>query len=493
MSYDEVLKLALDGEHLRALKICQSKVQNMSESSSDRIVYSGLGFALSLEHSDVVRARFFLVESARLGEIPETVNASVLYTYLSQNVSTSILRSLVKMVSRSPKSAFIIQDLIDSRNGKLGIFRLMRDRSFPKSARESSTEILVGLSPGIEEHGLAIAEQILLESGNVKLFESRELSNPIKSICETRFEIVSSIPVQYAAIHMPDPYQDSGGHEMLNPWRYLTRKSHLSYSGYGLNIVEVPPEQIYAFYKRCRYLMTANQADREILISMGCNKKDVRWTGDPLLWKLKMEIADLDYRADNLLNHTLLWAPHWSQSWWESHTGFSTFHETIHVMVKIADEFPQLKIVLRPHPILRDSLEKLDKRVTIDVSTFEAWGQLISKPNVSLSNQSMLNDVKESSLLITDGISIIGYAAAIGIPIFLTRKVNSPKFSTYGQMLAEHFPESDNELYLQQWLRKELSNSPRVDFRAAELIQESFPLRVNSPGLELMQWVGNYS
>ena len=144
--------------------------------------------------------------------------------------------------------------------------------------------------------------------------------------------------------------------------------------------------------------------------------------------------------------HTLLWAPHWSQNWFGNSRGYSRFKESLIPITNFLRNNPEKTLTFRPHPILKEALNCLtanvnpaseEERVTLDsVKNLEIqYSDFISLPNVALSRSSLVDDILNHQNLITDGVSIIAYWGLTGKPMVVWRDSDSPGFNSLGSLL----------------------------------------------------------
>jgi CDP-glycerol glycerophosphotransferase (TagB/SpsB family) len=157
---------------------------------------------------------------------------------------------------------------------------------------------------------------------------------------------------------------------------------------------------------------------------------------------------------------------------------------------------PEIKIVFRPHPLLKDALFKspnkyekiyqreikksLDPR--LDNFVVERIHEMLNLPNVFLSTGTLPEDILESDALITSGVSIIGYFAATGKPMLIYRDSNSPEFGQNGSGLLPFFEVAKNTTELLSWLQSIIKlDNLEINHHGVKKCHEIFPTFDKSP------------
>ena len=99
----------------------------------------------------------------------------------------------------------------------------------------------------------------------------------------------------------------------------------------------------------------------------------------------------------------------------------------------------------------------------------------------------MADDVMNADICITDGVSIITYAAALGIPVVITRREGSPEFYVWGEEIAREqrvvFDTESLQLVVSELLRKSLE-----PLTSSKVVHQWFPLTTVSPGRAIVEW-----
>ncbi len=87
-----------------------------------------------------------------------------------------------------------------------------------------------------------------------------------------------------------------------------------------------------------------------------------------------------------------------------------------------------------------------------DGSALHSLRSLLALPNVTWSKRSMLDDIQTSDLMVSDGISIVGYWAATSCPMAVCRDDRSPRFNADGEELVADATSVASAEQLGDWL-----------------------------------------
>lgn len=293
------------------------------------------------------------------------------------------------------------------------------------------------------------------------------------------------------AIFLQSPYLDH-----YPEWFFgLHESAHLAYGGYSLSLVDYFQGQYGAeLIKNSKYLLAGSHDEYKNYQKYGNKDSLTVLTGNPLMYKLRKKLQlDSNLKRENEI---LLWAPHWIEQWEENAKGFARWEAAIRSVTIFAEENIHKKVIVRPHPLLRNILEAyLDNETQIlnresriaslsDLVTeiLPCMKILLELSNVQLSNSSMMEDVLSADMLITEGVSIIGYWATTGKPILVLRDEMSPKFNKEGEQLllaTEQTTDVDDVL---DWVQSASRlSTTKVNMSLIELSQSIHPTFKKSP------------
>ena len=210
-------------------------------------------------------------------------------------------------------------------------------------------------------------------------------------------------------------------------------------------------------------------------------------TGTPKLDAQFRQVQSGDKRwpiADNG-NYRVLWAPHHSYS----HTwlNFGVFSQIYLQMLDFAKTHPQVDLVMRPHPLMFDTL--VDREVINQgglAAWLDAWNSL---PNTDIDSDGNVAQLfAATDLLVTDGISFLGeYPLATGKPAIFIENPNHWPWSPMGELVAaanikvhtfEEFEDAFNNIrknglpdYSRQIAALKTAANPHPGEAAAKIVQ----------------------
>ena len=111
---------------------------------------------------------------------------------------------------------------------------------------------------------------------------------------------------------------------------------------------------------------------------------------------------------------------------------------------------------------------------------------LLDLPNVTFSDKSLVEDVLESSALVTDGVSIIGYWASTGKPMLIIRDKDSANFNNYVIDLIKSVDARAPGKEIENWL-DQIYHSPSENLLSSAIANSIFPTYEKSP---VDKWLG---
>lgn len=230
----------------------------------------------------------------------------------------------------------------------------------------------------------------------------------------------------------------------------LEPDADFAYAGYGISLSNYYEGHFNTLVIQfSKYLLSASPYEFDGYQMNSSKRSTVIFSGNPLMYELRSILKE---RAiENFPYKTrLLWAPHWSKDWLNGTQGFAQWKKTIGVVLDFARLNPHIEIVVRPHPILRETImasqfehRLITNREAIksidlesDLNELSKFVELLNLENVSMSGNSMLEDVLSSSHLITDGVSIIAYWATTGKPMLVIESEDGSPFNEDGREIV---------------------------------------------------------
>jgi hypothetical protein len=297
------------------------------------------------------------------------------------------------------------------------------------------------------------------------------------------------------AIFLQSPYIDHYPDWFLD----LHDSVSLAYSGYSLSLVDYFEGQYGShLVKNSKYLLAGSHDEYRNYIKYGSKNSIVVLAGNPLMYTLRRRMA-LNSNTRNE-NQTLLWAPHWIEKWETNGKGFARWEAAFQSILTFSEKNFDKRVIVRPHPLLRNILDaylndnsEILNRESRNAALSDSVKEILPKlktllelRNVELSNASMMEDVLFADILITEGVSIIGYWAATGKPILVLRDSLSPNFNVEGQQLLLATEQASDHDDILDWIRRTISLPPtKLNRELIELSQTLHPTFNTSP-IDLM-------
>lgn len=231
-------------------------------------------------------------------------------------------------------------------------------------------------------------------------------------------------------VFLPGPYIESR-HPSLAPANLDLPVFYLNYS---FNVYaderlafELP------FYRECSMIFAENAYSARRWIAAGVAPEKVAPTGLPILdyW---------DSFAPKPLFPTVLWCPHWSVD------RYSTFLDSYSIFLDEAARRPDVRFIIRPHPLLRLELRKRRSWTADDEVRF--FSRVKGMLNVTIAGvdtpttpQTLYPDYRlqfrRASAMVTDGVGFLAEFAYTGKPLLLTEAPTSPGWNAVGNQIAD--------------------------------------------------------
>jgi hypothetical protein len=269
------------------------------------------------------------------------------------------------------------------------------------------------------------------------------------------------------------PYDE----QRSEPWARLSASDNLAYAGYGPPISNwIRGQYELPFFQRCGHILLPTPVEGSPYLTSGVDHDRLVHTGDPLLF----ELVEKRRTSAPPREPKLLWMPHWTFDWFGV-PGYSTWAETVFDVLYVAEEAPSSRFVVRAHPLLSRTLAE---KAADDSPPMRAYRTLLDLPNVEVSNRDIISDLLRASAVITDGASSLTYAGAVGMPLGVCRRRDSPPFGRFGKRIlgvSDTLIGSDDR---RRWLWARIAQDPsqgRSEERQSTVLS-SFPLLEQSPG-----------
>lgn len=333
---------------------------------------------------------------------------------------------------------------------------------------------------GAMDHPIALARQLAEAGVEVEFGYGEEgLSAPdwvhrefpqFVTAAEPHSRILSG---EYSAVVVQMPYDD---HKAAK-WRSLSSKdAFIVYAGYSVHMVDWEHgAHRLPFYGRCSLIMASSPFEKDNYQSSPHPPEAAIWSGDPLLWEVSNRTPD---QSPEPSHPVILWTPHWTETWVDGRAGFSSWKTTVFDVLRVARRRSDVTFLVRTHPLLETEPADARSRRPVD-----AFRRLLDLPNVEISRDSMHHDMLRSTALLTDGVGIIAYYAALGKPQAVVRLGNRwPPYNAAGKALAAAVHTAHSSRSIRRWLDEAADGVLAPSLEAADLVRQLFPLAERSPG-----------
>ena len=252
--------------------------------------------------------------------------------------------------------------------------------------------------------------------------------------------------------------------------KMLLRSGNASYANYGLNLSD-KAEYHYNLesYSRFTNVLVSSQIDRDGLIKAGIMASKIIQIGNPLVFELSFELEKTYAVGGPMDSIKILWAPHWSSTW-------SNWEQTLPTFLNLLNSSPEISVTFRPHPLLLSGLrnelpEGYGFAAPSEPERLVQLHAFLEHDRVELSSSSLVDDCCRNDILVTDGVSIIGFWATTGKPLAVLRRQDSPPFGPqikfFESSLEEISPSSGSLIY---WIIRNIN-----ELRKSKKISRSFP------------------
>lgn len=238
-------------------------------------------------------------------------------------------------------------------------------------------------------------------------------------------------------------------------------------------------------YSTLSRIFCHSRYELEGFANAGCEKDRLVLIDDKretLIRKKAFEKADVE----NVVS--LLWTPHWTQDWYGYPFGYSTWLWSTDIILRWAKAHPTKKVILRPHPFFPNMIADRKMRGLLEGSPFDlaakSYAELQGLENVQMSNSSLVDDLTDASIIVSDFSSAAIYGVKTSANVVVTFNDYGPPVSPLCRLELGATPQFSTKEGLENWL-EELENLPRVSV-SLESSREKF-IKENSPQENLSQ------
>jgi hypothetical protein len=382
--------------------------------------------SLAIKNEHVFLVNFFLLIHLLRFELPSTYE-----TYYYYGILFKPIRAFLRLVYSVRRNSSKTNVLLGTFDDVLITNRSLR--SFP------SGKIRIALlitHKSLIEHQLALLSQLKTLETDIFVIDATDRTDNRNAVnLNAAFDDLEVVPFH------KNIFDDFAGLVVLQyPYLRFVRelinfeRVQTVVLGYGPNICssdvyrgKLNTEYCFPLYFKVNLVGVLNSQEKSKFLRSGHPSQKILVTGDPLAWNIvhsAKTISSDDIFAPFVFD--VLWAPHHSKtSHFEDKPGYSNFERDVFYILEIASSI-SMRLLIRPHFLLLEAI----KTAQYSDQIVSAWNELISLDNVSISSDFlMVEDLRKSQVLITEGISIIPYAILMGLDVVLSVNDLSPGFN----------------------------------------------------------------
>jgi CDP-glycerol glycerophosphotransferase (TagB/SpsB family) len=143
-------------------------------------------------------------------------------------------------------------------------------------------------------------------------------------------------------------------------------------------------------------------------------------------------------QKDERYKKTIIWAPHWTvdSKFKKEFLSTGTFNKNYLFFLNLFKKYPDIKWVVKPHPLLKTQMTKILKAIS-SKEWEEYFKTLQSLPNVDIVEGHYIKYFINSDLLITDSLSFLTIYFFTGKPVILIKKDNKEPKELYNNYALE--------------------------------------------------------
>ncbi len=215
------------------------------------------------------------------------------------------------------------------------------------------------------------------------------------------------------------------------------------YINYGLNLANTPNYhyKLDDFHK-FRFIFINNDYEYRSFVRSNVDRNKLVYINNPVIEKIMLADQNkIKYKINNIL-----WAPHFSDNRID---GWSHLLDSIDEIYQFIKTSPSICLNIRPHPLL--DLNNIIKplkdhsRVVGTGDDQQRINNLLSLGNVKISQNNLITDILENDLLMTDGVSIIGYWGATHKNMVIIGPRNLEKYASNYQSYIKTLNFTDSQ------------------------------------------------
>ena len=251
---------------------------------------------------------------------------------------------------------------------------------------------------------------------------SRSWNNPI------RFDLPDVV-----FLSQPYDYQQNFMYGSL----YWSHFSKVAFLDYGLSIDSSPSVYNAPSLKNCAFLFAESEIQRKIFANYSSeHEKKLVVTGHPLLDSYLRPLKKEQYIPFKSPKSTrrIVWAPHFTVSAGKTEYHFSNFFSYFETFVRLAEEYPELEIVMRPHPALFNFMVNSGMKTVQEAQEYRIRFETLPNGRI-YDDADYISLFRQSDAMVLDSISFIGSYAPTGNPVCFLESPGRARLNSIGERL----------------------------------------------------------
>lgn len=164
--------------------------------------------------------------------------------------------------------------------------------------------------------------------------------------------------------------------------------------------------------------------------------------------------SKFDYH-DNYFDKTVLWTPRWST---DLYIGGSNFFKYKDLIIKLAKDYPTVKFILRPHPLMFGNFIKTGQMSEVEVNEFKHY--IEKEKNLELNESKEYFDIFwKSDFIIADLSGIVPEYFITGKPIIYCQSNANFRYVEYSKAILQSSYSVWNQFELEKIVKRLISDN----------------------------------
>lgn len=216
---------------------------------------------------------------------------------------------------------------------------------------------------------------------------------------------------------------------------YLSRFCKVAILPYGFTMLDL-------FFrapcmKNCQYIFSENTYLRDLFLTHApeCEDKLIV-TGHPSFDAYMRPLAETQRisRKSPKTKFRIIWAPHFTVSGGKTPHQCSTFFKYFELFIQLANEHPDLEIVMRPHPELFKFMVDCGAKTEREAKDYRARFEAL--PNAFIhEGADYISLFRQADAILLDSLSFIAACAPSGIPVCFLESAERTRVNSIGERL----------------------------------------------------------